>query len=112
MLTTIIALSVGAPTVVATVWAFIKKVWPIIKRVNYFVDDWFGEPEREGRSARPGVLSRLQGIEDTQLAHSKQFEVVLHELFPNSGGSLRDEVKRTEVEIAVIKALIEQQNRG
>lgn len=57
-------------------------------------------------------MGRLQNIERVQADHSRLFEAVLHEIFPNSGRSLRDGLDRTEADVAEIKRLIHQQNRG
>lgn len=97
--------AVGGP---GAIWAFAKKVWPLLRKLNHFIDDWFGEGEREGRPAQPGVLARLQSIEQTQLEHTAAFEVIRHELFPNSGSSLRDSADRSEKDIADIKKLLTQ----
>ena len=112
MLTTIIAIIITAAGTSCGVWAFAKKVWPFVRRIVHFLDDWLGREETEAREAQPGVLVRLQRIEQAQAAHTQQFDVVLHELFPNSGGSLRDEVKRSEAAVAAIQELLTQQNRG
>jgi hypothetical protein len=55
------------------------------RRVDDFMDDWYGEPERPGVPARPGLMERVGGIED-------RLGRVEHELHPNDGGSLRDAV--------------------
>lgn len=47
-----------------------------------FMDDWAGEPAREGRDAVPGVMERLNNIDG--------------ELRRNGGKSLKDTVNRIE----------------
>ncbi|MFE9834088.1 hypothetical protein ACFYP4_02895 [Streptomyces sp. NPDC005551] len=66
-------------------WRFLRLIRSVAKRVDEFMDDWNGIPERPGHEARPGVMSRLNWIE--------------HELKPNSGSSLRDAVNRIESEL-------------
>lgn len=112
MITTLIAIAVTVAGTSGGIWAFVKKVLPLLRRVVHFLDDWLGSPERSGKEAQPGIMERLQGFDQVLSVHTRHLEVVLHELFPNSGGSLRDEVKRTEADIADIKAVLSQQNRG
>ncbi|GGX37779.1 hypothetical protein [Streptomyces chryseus] len=66
-------------------WRLMRGGVRIAKRVDYFIDDWYGEPGRPGIPDRPGVMERIGGIED-------RLTRVEHELYPNSGGSLRDAV--------------------
>ena len=67
---------------IVVVWGLIKKVWPLLKKLSDFLDDVAGEPARPGVAARAGLMERVQRIE--------------HELFPNSGKSLRDQTNRIE----------------
>ena len=53
-----------------------------VRRFNHHLDDVMGTEARPGVAARPSLVERLASIE--------------HELHPNSGGSLRDAVDRTE----------------
>jgi len=39
-------------------WAF--RAW---KKIDNFLDDWFGEPERPGVAARPGFPERIARLE-------------------------------------------------
>jgi len=59
------------------------------KKWDMFLDDWNGTPPRPGRPAVPGVMQRLVDLERGQ-------DKITHEIFPNSGGSLRDVVDRLE----------------
>lgn len=56
------------------------------------MDDWYGEPERPGVPARPGVMERVSGIET-------RLNGVVHELHPNDGGSLRDAVDQANTRL-------------
>lgn len=69
-----------------------RKAWPILRRVSHFADDWFGEPDRDGVPGRPGVMKRLQTVD-------QRLDTIEHELKPNSGQSLRDAVDRVEAAI-------------
>jgi len=67
---------------IVMVWGLIKKVWPLLRKLGDFLDDVAGEPARPGVAARAGLMERVQRIE--------------HELFPNSGKSMRDQIDRME----------------
>lgn len=51
-----------------------------LRKVDRFLEDWNGEPARDGVPGRPGVMARLAHIEA--------------ELRPNGGASMRDEIRR------------------
>ncbi|MFI0934558.1 hypothetical protein ACH4RG_22910 [Streptomyces sp. NPDC021019] len=68
----------GLSGLVAVLWRFLRSVGRTWERVDQFMDDWYGQPDRPGVAARPGVMERLGGIEQ--------------ELYPDEGGSLRDAV--------------------
>ncbi|MFJ4627211.1 hypothetical protein [Streptomyces sp. NPDC088847] len=79
----------GAISVVGTlltvVWRGVRTLSRFGSRAGQFLDDWYGEEERAGVPARPGVMLRLAALEDG-LDHLR------HEVRPNSGTSLRDAV--------------------
>lgn len=81
----------GAATVLAGVgtllWRGARGAARFGRRVDELVDDWMGEQERPGVPGRPGVLERVSQIE-------ARLGAVEHELYPNSGASLRDAVDR------------------
>ena len=74
----------------------VRWAWKIMKRFIRLLDDFLGEPARDGMEARPGVMARLASAE-VLLAD------VLAETRPNHGGSLRDVVNRVERDVADIK---------
>lgn len=105
----------------------IAKAFPIIKKVSYFFEDWFGEPARGTVEARPGVIDtlRLQNdaiatlqnaytsqaatlkrVEDEQAAQGTKLEVVRHEVEHNGGGSLKDASKRTEDKVKELESSV------
>ena len=79
--TVLIALA-AAGAIVTPVVVIFRWAHPIAKQLTNFLEDWFGEPERPGVAAKPGVLLRLVKIE--------------RELKPNGGTSMRDAVNRME----------------
>lgn len=69
----------------AVLWRGVRGIVHLGRRVDELVDDWMGEQERPGVPGRPGVLERVSAIEE-------RLGRVEHELYPNSGASLRDAV--------------------
>jgi hypothetical protein len=61
-----------------------------------FLDDYFGEPAREGVPARPGVMGRLKNLEDMSRA-------IRSEVTMDSGQSMNDLVRRTAADVLLIK---------
>lgn len=61
-----------------------------------FIRDWQGEPERPGVTRTPGVMERLQTIEDTQADMKVQIGHVHYELKPNGGYSAKDQLNRLD----------------
>lgn len=77
LVTAVIGLLFGAAA-----W-LLKVAWPVVRKLNHFVDDVVGEPDRPGVPGRPGLMERVAHIE--------------HEVKTNHGSSLKDAVKRIEV---------------
>jgi cell division protein FtsB len=71
---------------------FFRATWHNFVRVNQFLEDWNGAPADRGHAERPGVMARIAHQE--ALMTDVQSQVHL-----NGGGSLRDEVKRTEAAV-------------
>lgn len=74
----------GVCVALAAIGVVGRKLWRIFRRIDHFMDDWFGEPARPGVAARPGVMERLCSVE--------------RQLTPNGGNShtLADGVVRLE----------------
>ena len=94
-------------------WAA-RWAWRILKRTTHFLDDFFGEPERDGLAARPGVMARLQDLTDelggisTQVRlNTKELSRISAQVFPNGGTSLRDAVDNLTADL---KAHREREN--
>ncbi|MGW2951477.1 hypothetical protein [Streptomyces eurythermus] len=76
----------------AALWRVVRGVSHVTTRASQFLDDWYGEGERPGVPARPGVMERLSVLEG-------YLRSVQHEVKPNSGASLRDAVDRANARL-------------
>jgi len=108
-----------AAIILAVIGWLIVKVFPVIRKFVAFVNDVAGEEARPGTPARPGLFERLSRIEDVQQDMVKKVDVVHHEMFPNSGKSLRDQNNRIEAkvsadykEIGLLKEAVEYLRAG
>ena len=72
-------------------WAA-RWAWRILKRTTHFLDDYFGEPPRDGLPAKPGVMARLQDLTD-------DVTKIRAQVFPNGGTSLRDAVDQVAADL-------------
>ena len=104
------ALSSLALAVVAVLGWCTRHVVRVASRFIRFLDDYFGEPGRPGVPERPGVMARLQAVEESlarAAASAARAEAaaaqVLAETQPNGGTSLRDVVHRTARDVAGIR---------
>lgn len=84
--TQIIELGAVATALIAII-IVVRRILAPLRKLHYFLDDWFGVPARPGVPARLGVMARLDAIE--------------HELHPNSSMSMRDAVDRIEKAVAI-----------
>ena len=76
--------------------AALVKFFQVTRKLFSFLDEVTGEPAAFGRAAKPGLVEKVDQIQAEQTVHNEQIQRVLHELFPNSGASLRDAVDRLE----------------
>lgn len=58
---------------------------PRLKRLSQLLEDWHGTDARPGVPARPGVMVRLEALE-------QRTAVLEKELRPNGGGSIKDQI--------------------
>lgn len=73
-----------------------RHTWRVIRRVIHFLDDYSGQPARDGMPARPGLMARLTSVEES-------VSRLAVEMQPNHGTSLRDVVHQTARDVAEIK---------
>jgi hypothetical protein len=89
--------AVALAGITGTVLVFVGRwAFKILSRTTRFLDDYFGEAARDGMPARPGVMSRLGGLE------SKVSEIRA-EVHPNGGNSLRDDVQRAARDVTTLR---------
>lgn len=55
---------ISATSAVGTVAGMAALIAPRLRRLNYIFDDWNGEAARPGVPRRPGVMERLEQIEE------------------------------------------------
>lgn len=47
----------------AAIGGAVRGMFRLFGRMQHFLDDWFGEEARDGVPARPGVMERLDSLE-------------------------------------------------
>lgn len=109
----IVPLALGITVVIGCLVAvgkFTKAAVAAGRKLSRVIDELVGEPAEYNRPAKPGLVEKVDGlvegqavVVETQGEHTDELaklraeiETVKHELFPNSGLSLRDAVDRLE----------------
>lgn len=83
----------------STLLAFLARwSWRLGRKIATFFDDWNGEAARPaaGVPARPGVMLRLQGVEELVAEVAKEITL-------NGGGSMHDVVVTTAKDVAQVQ---------
>lgn len=102
-----VAVEVAAGVIVAGGTAAGLWLRKTLSGVGQMARDWKGEPPRPGISdGKPGVMARLYTQEEQYrdvIAHLVKQDTVLadirHEVFPNSGKSIKDITDKTHAEL-------------
>lgn len=101
------AIALAGAVIASAAWAG-RWTWRIARRIGHFLDDYGGQPARDGLPARPGLMARITSLEDS-MAH------LVAETRPNGGNSLRDLVGRTAQDVVDMRGrmeLLEKQRAG
>lgn len=94
-------------TIIAAVFAAVR--WAVGKsarqarRVDTFLEDWYGEEERPGVPRRPGVMERLAANEAGQERIELALTAIKRELTTNGGSSLKDRVVSVDGRLAEVE---------
>lgn len=78
--------------------------WRILTRTTHFLDDFMGEPARQGVPERPGVMKRLQCL-------TEEIAKIQAQVIPNGGSSLRDAVDQLTADLALVAADMSEHRR-
>jgi hypothetical protein len=92
---------------VGALWLMTRPMRSTAKIIEQLREDWFGVPGRPGFPAIPGVPERLAMLEERSRDDRELLERIDHELHPNSGGSLRDQVNKTRDDVDDIRRNID-----
>lgn len=95
LVTTLLAFGV----MLGALWAMTRPVRRTSKGFEQFLEDWNGVPERPGFDAIPGVPERLRILERNARRDRELLEQINHELHPNSGGSMRDQLDKARTDM-------------
>lgn len=94
-------------TALGALWLMTRPMRRFAKSGEQFLEDWHGVPERPGFDAIPGVPERLRMLERNAQEDRELLKRIDHELHPNSGGSLRDQVNKARDDIDAVRRNVE-----
>ena len=84
----------------ATVWGFVAKVWPILRDLVHSLDDLRGEPARPGVPRTPGIIERLTDVEQAVRDQGATINQINYHVKPNHGNSAYDALTRKVDDVA------------
>ncbi|HEY1700846.1 MAG TPA: hypothetical protein VGG75_14135 [Trebonia sp.] len=98
-----VAAIVALAGIVATaVGWLLRKSYHAFRTIEAFREDWNGVPADVNHVARPGVLQRVNMMEQTVDGLAVQLSDVQGQVHLNSGHSMRDEVQRIEAAVEML----------
>lgn len=98
-----VAAIVALAGIVATALAWLaRQLWRAFRTIEEFREDWKGVPPDPNHSARPGVLQRMNTLEQIVDGLGVQLSDVQGQVHLNSGHSMRDEVQRIEAAVETL----------
>ena len=103
----IVTTILGFGATLAALWVMTRPMRQMAGTIAQLREDWFGVPGRPGFPAIPGVPERLALLEERSLKDRELLESINHELHPNSGGSLRDQINKSRDDIDVVRRNVE-----
>ena len=75
----------------------------LLRGTAEFLSEWGGKPAHHGLPATPGVVARLQSIEEVVAQGASGLAKIAMETKPNGGSSLHDVMSRTERAVEEIR---------
>lgn len=103
----IVTTLLGFGATLGALWLMTRPMRQMASTIAQLREDWFGVPGRPGFPAIPGVPERLAMLEERSIKDRELLETINHELHPNSGGSLRDQVNKSRDDLEVIRRDVE-----
>ena len=97
------AVTALAGAAVGAVGFLVRKAWPVVRKLVVFVNDVTGEPARPGFAGRPGLMERVQRIEESSDAKTKAIEDLTLEVHKTRGQQLA-----MSTDMAAVKQRMEQ----
>ena len=91
----------------AALWAMTRPFRRAAKGFEQFLEDWHGVPERPGFDAIPGIPERLRQLERNAREDREKLKEIVHEIRPNSGGSLKDKVNKTAADMDEVRRSVD-----
>ena len=93
----VVGVAIAALTALAAAWA--GRMRRERRLLRQMAADWAGTPARPGVDERPGMMLRMQRVEEAQA----DLRAVVAELLPDHGNTMRDMLARIEVAVGATR---------